>query len=211
VASFRTHIAVAAVASGIATLLCMQVGFVSHHQALILFSLGVLAGILPDVDSDHSVLTRMLFKLLRVVAAALVVVCSVGQLNLIYVFGLTLLAAFSVRYIVCPLFASMTAHRGLFHSLPAALLFALSMVMFGLYGLHWSVDFSWLAAAFMCGGYLVHLLLDEFYSVDFMGRSLKTSFGSALTIFSPSSWASYLFLYMAVGAGVYILPLPAWV
>jgi len=211
VANFRTHITVAVVASATATLSCMQADVISHQQAVILFALGVLAGILPDVDSDYSVPTRMLFKLLSVLSAGLVVACFVNQLPLIYLLGLALLAIFAVQYIVYPLFASVTEHRGLFHSLPAAMLFALSIVMLGLYGLHWSVDFSWLAAFFMCGGYLVHLLLDEFYSVDFMGRSLKASFGTALTLFSPSSWLSYLLLYMAVGAGLYMLPLPGWV
>ena len=210
-ASFRTHITVAVVASAVATQSCMQADLATYHQALILFSLGILAGILPDIDSDYSVPTRMLFKLLSFVSALLVVACFVGQLNLISVLALALLAAFSVRHIVYPLFASITEHRGLFHSLPAALLFALFVVGTGLYGLHWSVDFSWLAACFMCGGYLVHLLLDELYSVDFMGRSLKESFGSALTVFSPSSWASYILLYMVVGVGVYLLPLPEWV
>lgn len=208
VASFRTHISVAVVASASATMLCMQADLFTPQEVFVLFSLGVLAGILPDIDSDYSVPTRMLFKLLSVVAAALVVACFVEELNIFYVLGLALLAAFSVRHVVYPLFTSITEHRGLFHSLPAAMLFALSVVGIGLYGLYWSVEFSWLAAGFMCGGYLVHLLLDEFYSVDFMGRSLKESFGSALTIFSPSSWASYILLYMVVGLGVYLLPLP---
>lgn len=209
-ASFRTHITVAVIASGAATLSCMQADLVTHREALIPFALGVLAGILPDIDSDYSVPTRMLFKLLSVVAALLVVACFVEELNIFYLLGLAGLAAFSVRYIIYPLFASMTEHRGLFHSLPAAMLFALFVVGIGLYGLYWSVEFSWLAASFMCGGYLVHLLLDEFYSVDFMGRSLKASFGTALTLFSPSSWGSYILLYMAVGLGVYLLPLPEW-
>jgi len=65
-----------------------------------------------------------------------------------------------------------------------------------------------LAASFVSGGYLLHLLLDEIYSVNFMGSTLKKSFGSALTLFTRSSWLSYLLLYAAVGASFYLLPTP---
>jgi len=78
----------------------------------------------------------------------------------------------------------------------------------GIHLLGWALHFAWLAAAFVCGGYLIHLLLDELYSVNFMGSTLKKSFGSALTLFNRSSWLSYLLLYAIVGAGFYLLPMP---
>ena len=171
--------------------------------------LGTIAGILPDVDSDHSVPTRIVFRLLAFVAAMLTIVVFQAQIHFLLLLVLALGSALAVRYLLYPLFASITVHRGLFHSLPAAILLGLAMVCVGLYGLQWSVDFAWLAASFVSGGYILHLLLDEFYSVDFMGRSLKSSFGSALTVFNRSSWLSYSFLYLLVTAGFYSLPLPA--
>ncbi len=208
-ASFRTHLAVASVVSISAAAICVQAGLLSQSDALILFVLGSLAGILPDVDSDHSIATRLVFKLLGGAVAVLLMYVFVDRLHIALLLALALGSALLVRYLVYPVFASITVHRGLFHSLPAALLLALCMASLALYGLQWSLQLAWLSACFVCGGYLVHLLLDEFYSVDFMGRSLKTSFGSALTVFSFSSWASYSAMYLAVVAGLYVLPLPA--
>jgi len=131
-----------------------------------------------------------------------------GQVNLLYLLAISLISALFVRYIAYALFAGITEHRGLFHSLPAALLFGLSTVSIGIHMLGWSLHFAWLAAAFVSGGYLLHLLLDEIYSVNFMGSTLKKSFGSALTLFTRSSWLSYLLLYAIVGAGFYLLPMP---
>ena len=39
---------------------------------------------------------------------------------------------------------------------------------------------AWLAAAFMFIGYMVHLTLDEIYSVDVMDTRIKASFGTAI-------------------------------
>ncbi len=207
-ASFRMHISVAVVGSAAASVLCVQAGMVNQSQGLILLVIGALGGVLPDVDSDHSVPTRMLFKVLSGLFALLMLVCFEGQVSFVYLLALGLVSALSVHYLLFPIFASITEHRGLFHSLPAALILALSTAAICLYPLNLSLNFSWLAACFAGGGYLLHLLLDEIYSVNFMGQSLKSSFGSALTLFSASSWLSYTLLYLLVAAGFYALPLP---
>jgi hypothetical protein len=41
---------------------------------------------------------------------------------------------------------------------------------------------AWVTASFMLFGFLIHLLLDEFYSVDFSNRRIKRSFGTALKL-----------------------------
>lgn len=41
---------------------------------------------------------------------------------------------------------------------------------------------SWLLGLFMSGGYVIHLTLDEIYSVDFTGVRIRRSFGSALKL-----------------------------
>jgi len=207
-ASFRTHISVAVIGSATASVLCVQAGMVSQPQGLILLFLGALAGILPDVDSDHSVPTRILFKILSAAFTLLVLLYFEGQMSFIYLLALGLAGALSVHYVLYPLFASVTVHRGLFHSVPAALILGLSTAGICLYLFHWTLHLAWLAACFAAGGYLLHLLLDEIYSVNFIGQTLKASFGSALTLFSISSWISYSLLYLLVVAGFYILPLP---
>ncbi len=211
-ANFRTHITVAAGGSIAATAVCVQAGFVDHTQGLLLIALGTLAGILPDIDSDHSIPTRLIFNVISVAVAIAVLFALPGQVHLLYLLGTALLSALFVRYIAYAIFAGITEHRGLFHSLPAALLFGLATVSTGIHVLGWSLHFAWLSAGFVSGGYLLHLMLDELYSVNFMGSSIKKSFGSALTLFTRSSWLSYLLLYAAVGAGFYLLPTPkGWI
>jgi len=207
-ANFKTHITLAAGASIAATAVCAQTGMIDHTQALILIALGTLAGILPDIDSDHSVPTRFIFNLLSAAVAVAALFALQGQVNLIYLLAISLFSALFVRYIAYALFAGITEHRGLFHSLPAALLFGLASVSIGIHVLGWHLHFAWLAATFVSGGYLLHLTLDEIYSVNFMGSTLKKSFGSALTIFTRSSWLAYAVLYTITGAGFYLLPAP---
>jgi len=211
-ANFQTHITVAVVGSTAATALCAQAGVIDHTQVLLLIALGTLAGILPDIDSDHSVPTRLIFNVLSFAVAMATLFTLLGRLPIISLLGVALLCGLFVRYIAYSLFAGITEHRGLFHSLPAALLFGLSTVSIGIHLLGWSLSFAWLSAAFVSGGYLLHLSLDEIYSVNFMGSTLKKSFGSALTVFNRSSWLSYLILYTAVGLGFHLLPTPSgWV
>ncbi len=42
---------------------------------------------------------------------------------------------------------------------------------------------AWMAGLFVFIGFLIHLILDEIYAVDFSGARLKRSFGSALKLF----------------------------
>jgi len=208
-ANFKTHIAVAGAASLTATGACLQVDIITQSQALLLLPLGIIAGVLPDIDSDHSVSARLVFGLLGfAVASALVFSCQ-GEMH---VFALLLLASaggLSMRYIILYIFTRITIHRGLFHSLPAALLSGLLVALIGVHVFHCAVNIAWLAAAFVSGGYVLHLLLDEIYSVDLTRGAFKQSFGSALTLFSTSSRVSYLLLYLAVSLGFVFAPLPA--
>jgi len=207
-ANFQTHCTVAAGASIAATAVCIQSGLADHRQGLVLMSMGTLAGILPDIDSDHSVPTRLVFNVISFAVAIASLFALQGQVSLLYLLGISLLSALFIRYIAYALFAGIAEHRGLFHSLPAALLFGLSTASIGIHLLGWSLHFAWLTAGFVSGGYLLHLVLDELYSVNLMNSTLKQSFGSALTLFKRSSWISYLILYAIVGAGFYLLPSP---
>jgi hypothetical protein len=208
-ANFNTHITVAGTASLTATGVCLQADMITQSQALLLLPLGAIAGVLPDIDSDHSVPARLIFTILSFAVAAALVFSYQGAMDIFTLLLLASVGGLSMRYIILHIFTRMTVHRGLFHSLPAALLSGLLIVLSGIHLLHWTLNFAWLAAVFVCGGYLLHLLLDEACSVDLMGGSFKQSFGSALTLFSTSAWLSYLLLYLAVGLGFVFAPLPA--
>ena len=86
---------------------------------------------------------------------------SVAELVLIWV------ACFlSVRWLVFYLLGVLTDHRGLFHSVPAALLAGLLTCAAFYHGLDFSPLEAWISGLFVCFGYLVHLLLDEASTVS---------------------------------------------
>lgn len=145
-----------------------------------------LGGLLPDVDSDSGVPVRELFGLGAVLVPLLLIQrlesygLSVEQV-LVIVSALYLL----IRYGVSRVFKRFTAHRGIYHSLPA--LGIAGLIVFLLYH---SPDLNlrlYLAAGTMLG-FLSHLVLDELCSVDFEGGAVKLNqfAGSALKLFSPS-------------------------
>lgn len=207
-ANFNTHIGVAAITSLAAASHASHIGVATPTDAVILCSLGMIGGMFPDIDSDHSTAAQWLFRLLTLATTIMAVIALQGSMPVGSVLIWAAITALLMRYVVLSLFTRITVHRGLFHSLPAALLIGLITVALGQTVLTWSLSFSWLAGGFICGGYLLHLLLDELFSVNLANSELKQSFGTALTLFSPSAWRSYLLLYAAVAAGFWLLPMP---
>jgi len=207
-ANFNTHIAVAGTASLAATGICLQADMITQSQALLLLPLGIIAGMMPDIDAGHSVPARLVFGILGCAVATALFFFRQGDMHMPALVLLACAGGLAMRHIMLNLFTRITVHRGLFHSLPAALLSGLLAVLSGVYLFHWSVNFAWLAAAFVAGGYVLHLLLDEIYSVDLTGGTFKQSSGSALTLFSTTARVSYILLYLAVGFGFAIAPLP---
>ncbi len=94
-----------------------------------------------------------------------------------------------IRFGVGGLFRRYTKHRGMWHSIPAAMIAGLATFLVANSG-----DFeirlfkSWAVVI----GFVSHLLLDEIYAVDWQGRRIrvKKSFGTALKFFSKSRWAN---------------------
>ena len=60
-ANFRTHISVAATASCFLSIALLKGGLASEKEVVLYFTLGTIGGILPDIDSDHSLPSRFLF------------------------------------------------------------------------------------------------------------------------------------------------------
>ncbi len=185
-ANFNTHLGVAAVGSGMLATLCLQVGFVSPSDALLLASFGVVGGILPDIDLHYSYPSRILFSLLGILMAFLWVFAAENQMPIIQLWGAGLGIYLFVRYPIWALFHKFTVHRGAIHSVNTAILIAFisSSVCFHLFAK--TPFISWLLALFIFLGFILHLLLDELYSVDFMGHRLKKSFGTALKLFDSN-------------------------
>ena len=203
-ADFRTHMMGAALVSGVAATGMAMVSHSGAQAVLGFFALGVTGGILPDIDSDGSIPIRVAFNVLSVVAAFLLVFHFSADLSLLELVVLGLAAFLLMRYAVFSVFTAFTVHRGLIHSIPAGLIAGLLTVLLADGVFDAGPVTAWTAGVFVFGGFLVHLILDEIYSVDLMGIRVKRSFGTAFNLGSLSSPVGTAGLYLGV-AGLYWL------
>ncbi len=205
-ANFNTHLGVAAVGSGMLATLCLQVGFVDAKDAILLASMGVMGGILPDIDLHYSHPSRILFSILGIVVTFLWVFAAENHLSILQLWAAGLGIYMIVRYPFWALFQKLTVHRGSIHSIAAALLFALivTALSFHVFG---KPDFiSWLTGTFVFLGFILHLLLDEIYSVDFMGHRLKRSFGTAFKLIDSKEHISSAVIIVSIFVVWFLTP-----
>jgi hypothetical protein len=186
-ANFNTHLSIATGASMGAALIAVNVHLIASGDMPWLIFLGALGGLLPDIDASNSRPVKLLFNVLALMGLA-------GALqvfkNNYEPYPLLLIVAGTylfIWYVVFALFNRLNVHRGVFHSLLAAVYFALLMTCISYHFLRWSVLHAWLNGLFIALGFIVHLLLDELYSVDLYGARMKNSFGTALKLFSHSN------------------------
>ncbi|MDX1300779.1 metal-dependent hydrolase [Photobacterium sp.] len=182
-ANFSTHLNCAAIASGLAATALLSAGNIQPITALWLAFLGSIGGLLPDIDSDNSTSMKTLFGLLAAICS-FVLVCHISphvtMLELIlYAVSLYLF----IRYSAKSVFEKITVHRGCCHSLAFVALLGICIVCLArLMGYRETT--SWLSGLFVTAGGVLHLVLDEVYSVDLANRKIKSSFGTALKIIS---------------------------
>jgi len=188
-AGFKTHITTSTV---------LGIGYggagflfgVPDESCLIAVGLCSISGMLPDLDSDSGVPIRETMAFLAAVVPMLLIdrfrqlhlnpesmVLAGGSIYVLIRFGL---AALLKRY---------TVHRGMFHSIPAAFIFAgLAFMICG------CEDFRlrYFKAGAVLLGFMSHLVLDELWSIEwYHGRMrFKKSFGTALKFWGESTWAN---------------------
>ena len=189
-AGFKTHITTS-------TLLGMGYGAVGHltygiplPSAVLAGGLCSVGGILPDVDSDHGHSLREVVSLLAAVIPMLLIerlrafglthetiVLAAAMIYLVVRFGLT---RFLRRY---------TVHRGMWHSIPAAVIAGLVAALLCSCP---ETDRRIFKVGGIVTGYLWHLVLDEIYATEWHKGKLrfKKSFGTALKMFSKNPWAN---------------------
>ncbi|MDD5273252.1 MAG: metal-dependent hydrolase [Methylovulum sp.] len=182
-ANFKVHVAGAAIASAAAAASAVYMQLIMLDQTLWLVLLGTVGGLLPDIDASNSRPVRLLFTVLALMAVSLVAQVLQHHYPAYWVLGAAIAAYPLTRYGLFALFNRFTKHRGVFHSVLAAVFFALMTTNITHYLLHWSILQAWLNGAFIAFGFIVHLLLDEAYSVDLSNKRLKKSFGTALKLF----------------------------
>jgi hypothetical protein len=205
-ADFKTHMLGAAAVSGILATGLFMTESMPDQTIVGCFVLGVTGGLLPDIDSDTSIPLRMGFNLLAVVAGFMLVFGLGQQYSLAELVILWLICFLGIRYGVFSLFTRVTVHRGLIHSIPAGIFFGLLTTVLAHHCFETTVLHAWLYGAFLFMGFLVHLLLDEFFSVNLVGMALKNSFGSALNLGSLTNPFGTLALYSAIVGLFYLSP-----
>ncbi|MBM7455713.1 membrane-bound metal-dependent hydrolase YbcI (DUF457 family) [Oceanisphaera litoralis] len=181
-ADFRTHIQVASVASGLLAGTLAWAQLVTLPEAGLLWLAGSLGGIMPDIDADTSRSIRIIFRLFGMLGTVLALLYGRQYLPLLDTLVLGAGAYVLVRYPLCWVFARFTVHRGTLHSLLANLVFAGGGVVISSRLFQLPDELAWQVGIFVFIGALIHLLLDELYSIDLEGRRLKKSFGTALKI-----------------------------
>lgn len=156
-----------------------------------------LAGMLPDMDSDTGHAQREVMTFTAALMPMLML-HRFAEFQLSH--EQTALAAgcvyIIVRFGVGELLRRYTVHRGMFHSLPAA---AIAGIITSLVCSCPDVLPKFFKVGAVVLGYLVHLMLDELWSIEvYRGRfRLKKSFGTAFKMFS-NRWFPNVFTYGAL-------------
>ncbi len=168
-----------------------------------------VSGMLPDLDSGPGVPLRESMALAAAVVPMMLIdrFQQFGMSPELIVLAGALVYLF-IRFGLAALLRKYTVHRGMFHSLPAALIFGEVAFLLA----SGSVELRIYKAGGVALGYLIHLLLDELYSIEWSrGRlRLKKSFGTAMKLFGRNWWPNITtYAKLAVFTFV-VLKEPGW-
>lgn len=189
-ADFKTHIATSSVIGvGYGAAGYLLFGPSSLPSCVLSAGLCGLAGMLPDLDSDTGVPVRETMTFASAVVPMLMIdrFQSMGWSHETIVLAGGILY-FVIRFGVAALVKRYTVHRGMWHSLPAAAIFGLLAFLIC------SCD-NMTLRLFKTGavvlGFMVHLILDELWSIDFKRMRLKKSFGTAIKLWGKRRWGNF--------------------
>ncbi len=179
------------------------------EAALVAGGLCSLGGMLPDIDSDSGVPVRETMGFAAAVTPMLLV-DRFQHLGLNYE-QMVLAAGASylfVRFGIAKLLMKYTVHRGMFHSIPALLIFTgLAFLIAGSRNL----QLRYFKAGGVFIGVFSHLALDEIWSVQWAGGRwrFKSSFGTALKLWGDNPWSNFSCYSKLAGVAVLILSEPS--
>ena len=149
-----------------------------------------LSGMLPDMDSDSGHTQREIMSF----TAAVVPMLMIHRFAALQLQPEEIAIAAGCVYIIIrfglgELLRRYTVHRGMFHSIPAAVIAGLLATLICSGDV---VVLKLFKVAAVVLGYVVHLLLDEIWAVEwFRGRMrIKNSFGTALKLFGKRTFAN---------------------
>ena len=206
-ASFQQHLNISVIATGILIIPLHSANLLSTQESVIGLTLGFIGGMLPDLDSNHSKPTQIIFGLLSIFVPLLVLLSIPKPLPIVYMILLWFTSTLLLHYTLFKLFLTLTVHRGIFHTIPMGLLFGLVSVFLFHTLLHHRIAFASMAGFFLFYGFLSHLLLDEIYSIDARGMQIKKSFGTALKLYDKNNKIGTVILYLLLFVLFFNLPL----
>jgi len=182
-ANFTTHIAVGTVVSGALATLTLAADVIAPENLIAVTMAGVLGSVLPDIDLKDSRPSKAMFSGLGIFFSFAVLFSFATKFSIAELWILWLGTLVLFRYGLHTAFHHLAIHRGIWHSILAAIFSAgaTAVVFYYVLGRHEGV--AWLAGAFLFLGFITHLILDELYSVDVMDTRVKASFGTALKLF----------------------------
>jgi len=157
-----------------ATLLSME--NITSKEALMAFALGTVGGLLPDIDSSRSKAIELAFTLFAMLSSIFVIFIQVGKYSLVEMFIMAGFLFILLRYGVIEIFRRVSIHRGMFHSIPAGIIWGISTVILVKHLFYIDNFIAWIYGIMVTFGYIIHLTLDEIYSVDLKNRRIKKSF-----------------------------------
>jgi hypothetical protein len=169
-----------------------------------------VAGMLPDLDSDTGVPLRETLAFSAAVVPMLLLPRFVRMgLDHDSMALMTMMIYLIIRFPLANLIRRSTAHRGMFHSLPACLIF--SEIVFLLCSGN-DISTRLIKAGGLMLGFMSHLVLDEIWSIDFSRGvpRLKSSFGTAIKLWGEKpvpnlfSWSCVALLtYLSIDGRFY--------
>jgi hypothetical protein len=215
-ADFKTHITVSTaigVAYGGVAYTCFQPYFQFDYPATTCLLAGTLcsvSGMLPDLDSDSGVPLRESLTF----ASACIPMLLLDRFQhygwppeTIAMVGAAIYGA--VRFGLGWLLKKYTVHRGMFHSIPAAIIAGEVAFLLCSHGNPYVRGYKAMAVVI---GFMSHLVLDEIWSVKVQGGriGLKSSSGTAVKLWGSSLWANISTYAKLALLTVLVLKDPMW-
>ncbi|MEM1068003.1 MAG: metal-dependent hydrolase [Planctomycetota bacterium] len=175
----------------------------SIESGMLAAGLCAVSGMLPDLDSDSGIPLRETSMFVAAIAPMLMIdrFRDLGLSHEAMALA-AMLVYVGIRFVAIEFFKRYTVHRGMWHSIPAALSAGLlAYLVMPCYSESIRVYKS-LAVVL---GFMTHLVMDEIWSIDLSrGFRLKSSFGTALKFFGGNALANvsvyskfFILLYFA--------------
>ena len=205
-ASFETHLTVATIGVGVLTVPLLSSGMIDTYEAILLLSLGVVGGMLPDIDSDNSIPVKIAFKVISLIFPLIIIFKFSADLALLKIVGLWIISSLILYMIFTYGFLKMTVHRGVFHTIGMGIVLGELLALFFIYALHINHTLSIFSGIYLTLGFIIHLILDEVYSVDLYNSRLKRSFGTALKLYDRKNIVGSLIVNILSIVLFFLLP-----